>query len=87
MPKYPCVRKKGMKWYYRLQYKGARIEQGSFDSAEEAHQAPPRASQDPAAPQPSPNRAHRKKALCEIPRGARTSVQSVCDIREKRGYL
>jgi len=39
MPKYPGVRKKRNKWYYRLQYKGARIEQGSFETAEEANQA------------------------------------------------
>jgi integrase len=39
MPKYPCIRKKRNKWYYRLQYKGARIEQGSFDTAEESNQA------------------------------------------------
>ena len=39
MPKYPGVRKKRNKLYYRFQYKGASIEQGSFNSAEEAHKA------------------------------------------------
>jgi hypothetical protein len=39
MPKYPGVRKKRERWYYRLQYKGKRIEKGSFLSAESAHRA------------------------------------------------
>jgi hypothetical protein len=39
MPKYPGIRKKHERWYYRLQYHGHRIEKGSFTSAELAHRA------------------------------------------------
>jgi hypothetical protein len=87
MPKYPGVRKKRNKWYYRFQYKGASIEQGSFDSAEEAHKAPPRAPAGIEAPQAPPDGAHRQAALREVPRGARASVQPLPHLHKKRGDL
>jgi len=39
MPKYPGVRKKRNKWYYRLQYNNKRYEKGSFDTAQEANRS------------------------------------------------
>ncbi len=37
MPKYPGVRKKRNRWYFRIQYNGKRIESGVYICAEDAY--------------------------------------------------
>lgn len=39
MPRYPGVRQKGKRWYFRVQYKHDRREYGPFDTAEDAYHA------------------------------------------------
>jgi integrase len=39
MPRYPGVRKLGKNWFFRIQYKHQRIQEGPFDTAQEASEA------------------------------------------------